>query len=256
MFLCCIVEGEERIGKSTYVMKCLNQALDYLAKPKIREDNWREYLGWKPDEVIKTWSVKPSNIKQVGYIWDDAGVWLNNLAWNDPLLKEVQKYMSLVGSDYSFFAMTTPNAKWILNKINKIPGMMRIKIIKTDGSDMIGEMPESKRWSRRATGYEPWYSPDLKKSGVRKVLVDDYRCKMDDDMYKWYQPLRWGYNNIIKERMNIEALSEIKRNELKELQLKAKELRLHNQIIKLSEEKDNLKGDYVNIDDKLTKDNR
>jgi hypothetical protein len=249
-FIAVIVEGDERIGKSTYVLKSLNQALDYLKGKKVNKSNWQTYLGWNPAEVIDTWAHKPSNIKYIGYIWDDAGVWLNNLQWSDPLLIEVQKYMSIVGSDYAFLGLTTPNAKWILNKINRIPGMMRIIIKKTMGSNRIGKLPESIRWAREARGYIPWFSPDTKRSGVRKILVDDFKCKMDNETYEWYKPLRDGYNDLIKLRMAHEALAQVKAQRLRDLQLETKGLRWQNQLRKLEK----VKRKFDEENEKLPKD--
>lgn len=239
-FLCVIIEGEERIGKTTLATKALNQALAYLTNKQIRENNWRNYMGWNASEVIEQWYSKPSNKKEIGFIWDDAGMWLNALQWSDPVLIQIQRYMNIIGTDYSFFCMTTPKASWILNKINGIPGIIKVIVKRTMGEDTIGEMEESTKWARVGKGYKPWWSPDTKRSGVRKILEDDFSCKMPDEMYAWYKPLRERYNDEIKKYMRHEMISQIRKGALRDLQQKTKGLRMQSQLNKLNKSYDKL----------------
>ncbi len=194
-----LIHGTPRIGKSAYAIKALGQVLEYLwgedifmlkgSAGHIRAPICQKYMGWDPEEVTDTWLAIFERIP--GFIWDDAGYWLFSLNWTDPLLITVQQYMNVVGTDINNPIMTTPDPTWILSKIATMPGTMRIKIIKRDGGNSYAP---SKVFARRAIGYVPWKSPDLKSGGVNKKIEDDFSCKLPDEFYKkWYKPTRERY---------------------------------------------------------------
>lgn len=229
-FLFIIVYGGLRRGKTAYTLKCVDQVLEYLGRKKLGLTNINEYVGWKPREVINTWMHKPTG-KQPVFVWDDAGVWLNNAKWTDPLLQAIAEYMNLVGTDYACLMLTTPKPQWILGKIASMPEMLRIKIVKRSGDTGGGQYLENRdKFSRRAVGYKPWFSPDLKKHGVNKILEDDFSCKIRDDLYAVYKPMREGYNVDVKQNMMDELTGKAKKHELKELQGDVKLARWQDQI--------------------------
>ena len=133
-----------------------------------------------------------------------------SLNWTDPLLITVQQYMNVVGTDMNSLLLTTPDPEWILSKIATMPGTIRIRIIKRDGGRSDAD---SKVFSRRAIGYLPYKTPDLKKGGVNKVLEDDYSCKLPEEFYKWYKPTREAYARRAKLAMRDELR---RRNEARE----------------------------------------
>ena len=112
--------------------------------------------------------------------------------------------MNVVGTDMNTLMLTTPDPRWILSKIATMPGTIRVKIIKRDGGQ--GDN-DSRVFSRRAIGYKPYKSPDLKKSGVNKVVEDDYSCKLPEEFYKWYKPTREAY----AKRAKLAMMSELRR---------------------------------------------
>jgi hypothetical protein len=221
-----IVYGDLRMGKSTYALKSLEQALAYLRNRQLLNyDDIRRFMGWDPTEVVEQWLMETE--RQPCYIWDDAGYWLHSLKWTDPVLVSIQQYMNVVGTDYNTLILTTPDPTWVLSKIANMPGMVRIKIVKRDGSNNMVETRDSKLFSRTAIGYKPWKSPDLKRGGVNKVLIDDFSCKMRQELYDYYQPIRNDYARQAKiqirdnlshanRKANLEEMKTMKR--LKELE--------------------------------------
>jgi hypothetical protein len=192
-----IVYGDLRIGKSSYALKSLKQALEYLRPfidglPKFSTDSIERFMGWNPLEVVTSWLNEEERMPC--YIWDDAGYWLHSLNWTDPVLISVMKYMNVVGTDYNTLIFTTPDPTWILSKIANMAGMIRIKVVKRDGSEkVLIDERAYRRFARTAIGYKPWKSPDLKRGGVNKIIIDDFSCKIEDDLYEWYKPIREHY---------------------------------------------------------------
>ncbi len=219
-----IIHGTPRIGKSTYAIKAMGQAVDYLYGEDIfkitgssgyrRAPVCQRYMGWDPSENVEVWLDIISRIPM--FTWDDAGYWLFSLNWTDPLLIAVQQYMNVVGTDINSLMLTTPDPSWILSKIATMPGCMRIRIIKRDGG---GSDRDSKLYSRRALGYVPWKYPDMKAGGVNKKLEDDFSCKLPDEFYKWYKPTREKYARAAKLAMRAEL---VRRNEAARKRLEKK----------------------------------
>lgn len=213
-----IIHGTPRIGKSAYAIKAMGQVIDYLWGEDIfkitgstghrQAPYCQKYMGWDPSDNVNIWLDIFERIP--AFTWDDAGYWLFSLNWTDPLLIAVQQYMNVVGTDINNLMLTTPDPSWILSKIATMPGTMRIKVIKRDGGRSDAD---SKVFARRALGYVPWKSPDLKSGGVNKKIEDDYSCKLPDEFYKWYKPTRRKYATAAKKAMRREL---IRRNEARE----------------------------------------
>jgi hypothetical protein len=214
-FSLIIIDGNLRVGKSSYAIKAMSQAMDYLfGKPIETMRDLRWLMGWNPDEVVDVWMA--CDERQPAYIWDDAGYWLHSMNWNDPTMISIQKYFNVVGTDYNTVILTTPSPKWVLKKIASMPEMIRIKCTKRTGgrqdSDFI-------KFARVAKGYKSWDSPDLKRGGVNTVLEDQYSCKLPQELYDEYLPVRQKYAREAKlaivrnlnRRREIEELEELKR---------------------------------------------
>jgi hypothetical protein len=193
-FTLWIVEGNLRIGKSAYSIKNGLSVLDYYWGDPPKWESIKPYMGWHPAEVVEKWLNVEE--REPFFIWDDAGMWLYSLDWHNPLMVAIQKYMNVIATDYSNLILTTPSVKWILSKIAGMPGMQRVKIIKRYGTKRSDR--ESRKFSRIAVSYEPWNSPDLKKHGVYKRFYDKYSCKLPDELYKVYQPIREEYARLAK----------------------------------------------------------
>lgn len=210
-FVLVIIHGTQRIGKSAYSIKVMGQVIDYFFGEDIfkvtgstgfrRAPNCQKYMGWDPEEVVDLWYNLLKRIPN--FAWDDAGMWLFSLNWTDPLLIAVQQYMNVVGTDMNCLMLTTPDPTWILSKIAGNPGMIRVEITKTRGGNSDAD---SVRFSRKAVGYRPWKTKDLKGGGVNKILIDDYSCKLPQEFYDWYKPTRERYAQVAKLRMREELM--------------------------------------------------
>ncbi len=194
-FILCIIYGPLRMGKSAYAMKVLGQVYDYLFGKPLSPDLVKDYLGFHPSTVIERW-LELGNKRIPMYVWDDAGFWLYSLDWYDPLLKSIQRYMNVIGTDMNCLMLTTPDPTWILSKILNMPGTIRGEVQKTRGG--IRNDP-STLYARRCRGYKPYRMPDLKKTGVNVLWEDNYSCRIPDDVYAYYLPLRLGYAQIAKQ---------------------------------------------------------
>ncbi len=202
-FILGILHGTPRIGKSAYAVKVMGQVVDYFFGEDIykitgstghrRAPICQKYLGWDPAENVETWLDIFERIPC--FTWDDAGYWLFSLNWTAPLLISSQQYMNVIGTDMNTLLLTTPDPTWILSKIATMPGTLRVKIIKRRGGNSDAD---SIRFARRAIGYKPWVSPDLKSKGVNKVLSDEFSCKLPDEFYNWYKPTREKYAKVAK----------------------------------------------------------
>jgi len=178
----------------------MGQVIDYLWGEDIYNPRLcQKYLGWDPEDNVYRWMDINKRIPV--YTWDDVVYWLFSLNWTDPLLIAVQQYMNVVGTDMNTLMLTTPDPRWILSKIATMPGTNRVKIIKRDRGQ--GDN-DSRVFSQRAIGYKSYTSPDLKTSGVNKVVEDDYSCKLPEEFYKWYKPTRESYAKKAKLAMRDE----------------------------------------------------
>ena len=214
-FILGILHGTPRIGKSAYAVKVMGQVVDYFFGEDIykitgstgyrRAPICQKYLGWDPTENVETWLDIFE--RSPCFTWDDAGYWLFSLNWTDPLLISIQQYMNVIGTDMNTLLLTTPDPTWILSKIANMPGTLRVKIIKRRGGNSDAD---SIRFARRAIGYKPWVSPDLKSKGVNKVLSDEFSCKLPDEFYRWYKPTREKYARVAKLAMRaaLKAMAE------------------------------------------------
>lgn len=213
-FSLIIIYGNLRSGKSTYAIKALEEAHQYLGflRGKMTPDHLKWRLGFEPEEVVETWSLVDE--RQPCFIWDDAGYWLHSMNWNDPLMISIQQYFNVVGTDYNTIILTTPHPKWVLSKIANMPEMIRIKITKRDGGNRDSEYV---KFARKAKGYQKWESPDLKRDGVNTKIDDLFSCKMEQDLYDWYKPIRDDYARQAKQAILKNLRRQQRKRDLEEL---------------------------------------
>jgi hypothetical protein len=196
-FILVVVHGTPRIGKSVYALKLMFQVYDYLFGLD-KYQVYKKYLGWTPLNVINYWASLKERIP--AYTWDDAGCWLFTLDWQDPLLREVQRYFNVVGTDINCVILTTPDPNWILKKIGKMPGHVQVKITKVrgmprvNGEKYIGHYWPSRRFGRRAV---------IKRSDIEwnNKREEYYYCKLDDELYALYGPERKKYAKMVSAAM-------------------------------------------------------
>jgi len=201
-------------GKSAYSIKVMVEVLMevYNMRKKEAWEKVKQFIFFHPQQFLdKLEQIKESGLKRVpGLIWDDAGLWCYALEWWDPLLIAIGKYLNVARTRLACLICTTPTPAWIFKKLRKFPQAINIKILKRD-SPRVNENGEEqedfvKRWSRLARAYLHWTTPDMKKSGVRRIYEDEFLCYLPDSFYSWYKPLRDAYEqlalNLIREELH------------------------------------------------------
>jgi hypothetical protein len=149
------------------------------------------FICFHPEQFFqKLRQIRNSGLDRVPtLLWDDAGLWLYALDWNDPFVKALGKYMNVARSRLGSLILTTPTPKWIIKKLRGFPDAFNVKVIKPTGN------PRAK-WYRQGKGYEEVMLPDQRKSRVYHRFSDFYNCYIPDEFYKWYKPLRDAYEKL------------------------------------------------------------
>jgi hypothetical protein len=177
-------------GKSCYAFKAVTEVLMNIYK-LTEEDAWeflKTVICFHPQQFFD----KLDEIRSTGFyrvpsiVWDDAGLWLYALDWNDPFMIALGKYMNVARSRLASLVLTTPSPLFIIRKLRGFPDAINIKIVKYTAA------PRT-QWLRRARGYQMEMLPDTVKFMVYKKFDDYFNCKMPDRFYAWYKPLRDMY---------------------------------------------------------------
>jgi len=183
-------------GKSAF---CIKTAAEVLGSHAGHEDNKPDYdnvkrfIDFPPKDFVER--VLHMKRREKMIIWDDMGLWLFALDWYNPFVKAVCKYLNVARTDWGFIFGNTPSPKMVAKKIQHFPEVIRVKITK-EGSNIANPQKP-----RIATAYQVWNSPDMKKTGVRKMFVDRYSAIMPDDFYAWYRPHRDHFATKAKQVM-------------------------------------------------------
>lgn len=199
-------------GKSAYDIKTMAEALGSHPGWEDNEPDYeavKSHLVFPPKDFVDR--VLKMNKREKCITWDDMGLWLFVLDWYDPFVKAVCKYLNVARTDFALIKGNTPSPKMVAKRIQTFPELIRVKITK------LGSNIKNPSKPRRATAYQVWTTPDLRKTGVRKLFRDTYSAMMPDDFYfKWYEPLRRRYTTVAKELMQKE-LTKLKKRDKEEV---------------------------------------
>jgi hypothetical protein len=181
-----IVYGPLGIGKSAYAMKAVAEV--YGGKDQLNWEAVKERLVFHPRGFVErcTRMVENGERDRV-LIWDDAGLWLNALEWNNPFVRAVTKYLSVARTNWASIIFTSPLPTHVVQKLRGLPDCVTVKIIKKQDDTTSPER------YRLAKGYRFWVAPDMKKSGVRQIFEDNFTAILPNSVYYWYKPLRDQY---------------------------------------------------------------
>jgi len=172
-----ILYGEPRIGKSVYCIKVLKQL--YPAKGE-----WKKHVVFRPQQFIAYMNQRlMTGTKSKGVVWDDAGLWLFALDWNDPRVKAVMKLMQVSGVATAWLAMTTPAVSMIIKKALNIEGILVGKVMKQSGKSDTQRTVKIYKNSIAAWG----------KRYVKQIMEDSYNVMLDNEDYNYYFPMRQQY---------------------------------------------------------------
>jgi len=196
-FVLAVVYAGLGYGKSAYHFKVSVECL-------MRTYGISETEAW---ETLKTLIVfhpeqffnKLDNARSMGLNkillmdWDDAGYWLNAMDWDDPFVEALTKWLNVARTDITGLLCSTPTPTMIFRKLRNFPSAITVRITKHTG--------DGHKWRRLATGYLQWVLPDLKKTRVRKLFIDEYSCRLPNEFFKWYKPLRDAYAKMALKAM-------------------------------------------------------
>lgn len=175
-------------GKSSYCIKAQAEALgSHSGFPENIPDykKVKAFIDYHPKGFVDR--VLHMKRREKCDQFDDMGLWLFALDWYNPFVKAVVKYLNVARTDWGMILGNTPSPKMVVGFIQNFPEIIRVKIIKRDSNLNDPSKP------RIAKAYQVWCTPDLKKTGVRKIFEDHYHAMLPDDFYEWYKPLRDAY---------------------------------------------------------------
>lgn len=192
-----IIQGDHGYGKSTYANRIVAEVGSVIngGKANWRVDHFKRHLGFHPIKVLNLWIDKAK--RDYCFHWDDAGLWLHNLDFQDPFVKAVGKYMQVVRTDWACVIFTAISAEDISSKIRGLRNAILVDITK-DGKD-------GKHVTRRtANAYI------LRKTWKGKQWKDYQWSEMfdshvPDGFYDWYKPIRDHYSKMAKALMKKKA---------------------------------------------------
>lgn len=187
-------------GKSAYALKVMVEFIRIYNRRKWRMTNreaWelvKQYIVFHPKQFFeKLRQIRELGIRRIpGIIWDDAGLWLHAMNYNDPFVIAVGKYLNVARSRLGCIFMTTPTPDMVFKKIRKFPQSYTIQITKTTGPG-----PGLKSYQRKATAYIHTWNiiKGFRTRGPK--FYDPYSCKLPEKFYyDWYQPLRDTYEEM------------------------------------------------------------
>ena len=185
-------------GKSAYDIKAGVQILQHVYHLSEAEawEKIKQFIVFHPTQFFqKIVEIDSTRLKRIPFlIWEDMGLWLYAMDWNNPFMEAFIKYLNVARTHLGSIIGSTPSPEWVLRKLRRFPSAYTIRIQKVDGhSNRTGG---KSAWQRDAVGFKFWLHADLKHSGVRKLWVDRFNCKMPQDFFEWYKPLRDAYEDL------------------------------------------------------------
>ena len=166
-------------------------------------------MGFHPHAVIRKWKKKKT--KDHVFHWDDAGIWLHNLDFQDKFVKAAGKYMQVVRNKWACIIFTAISTDDISSKIRGLRNSIIVEITK-EGKD------RNHPYRRKAYAYIPrkgWRNKTWKDeqwseyfdSHVPGEYVVDRRGHVvsQSGFYGWYKPLRDKYADLALEMMDKSA---------------------------------------------------
>jgi len=196
-----IIEGDHGFGKSSYAFRVMSEVYSLRRCETYGGDggkssNWnlkmfKDHIGFHPSHVLDIWMAKRK--RDYCFVWDDSGLWLNAMDYQDPFVKEVGKYLQVARSDWACILFTCIDKEDVVNKVRTLRHAITIDINKNGSS---AKQPNI----RTATGTTTWKSRKGR-TGFNYEWEERYDCWMPQHFYDWYLPLRNEYSTMAKKLM-------------------------------------------------------
>jgi len=178
-FVGAAIEGDQRIGKSSYALKVMREIWgDYDSVLKYTVFSIPEFIN-KLDEIVKR------KIRVPAILWDDLGVAAAAGAYNEEggaaMVREIKKNIDTIGTVTKALLVTTPDSEDVVKPLRRL---RFIKVIVTeDKKQRYGYSGIHYDYRRVATAYQsgrspkgtPWVSPEfVDVFDVRNVIYERY----------------------------------------------------------------------------------
>lgn len=215
-----IIYGGRGKGKTTYACKVGVDVLQTLNPEMTETEAWEivfENLVFKPiDFWQKIWGLH-GRIPLL--IWDDAGLWLNALKWQDSFIQSVQEWLNVARTDMACLMLTSPTVGMVMSKIRESDTLYTIHVRpdrSTHGSiKTMADGTEKDYKYREARLYTKYQLPDLTWSLPSSRGYDRFSALMPDWFFQKYDPIRQKYSKIAKEIMGFRLMLRENRKQYK-----------------------------------------
>jgi len=191
-----IIQGDNGIGKTSYA----NRLISEVYSEDGINGNWdvslfKNHIGFHPKHVLDIWIAKQE--RDYVFHWDDAGLWLHSLDFQDPFVKETGKYMQVVRTDWACVIFSAISKEDISSKIRGLRNAIIIDITKDGWSKKQPNIRTARAYIERKTWKNrPWKDYQWE---------ERFDSHVPDNFYKWYKPLRDKYSDLAKARMRKKA---------------------------------------------------
>lgn len=174
------IYGPLRVGKSSYALKSI-APIYQTWMPEIL----KQFIIFRPEEFIAVMKrLMEKKVKYPSIVWDDAGIWLNSMKWNQPLVRKIGEFFQAIGTVFSSVIFTSPLPTHITNAVRNFPALSNVRIYK------VNQNPQK---PRQAKGYYQTILPDMKKHHIIPFLDDYFSAILPTEFYRWYHPYRQSY---------------------------------------------------------------
>jgi len=204
-----VIYGKLGKGKSSLAIKTAVRLLHYWFKWPLTKcwEKVKELIFFHPTQFFdKIHAIRKTGIRTPCLIWDDAGLWLSAMKWNDPFIKAVGDYTNVMRSSLSGLILTTPDDDMIYKKIRNFPDSMKVQVDYAPSGNRWGiwgrvaKMYVHKKhviYGHRIRLLKKWI-PEL---GTKKAIKEVYNIKLPEPFYDWYKPLRDAYEQMALAKM-------------------------------------------------------
>jgi len=187
-----IIQGDHGYGKSSYANRLISEVYSNGdGRPCWDKTLFETHVGFHPKHVLKLWMRKHDRDKC--FHWDDAGLWLHSLDFQDPFVKEVGKYMQVVRTDWACVIFTAISKEDISSKIRGLRNAIVVDITK-DGA---GKSHPNRRTANAYIERKTWKGHGYKDHQWQ----DTFDSHVPNKFYSWYNPIRNKYSEMAKHRM-------------------------------------------------------
>lgn len=198
-----IITGNMGSGKSAYAIKTLAQLYGKLKFEEGKDGNknlvleepawdaWEKWLVFMPEDFLRKLQDAQAGGKQLpALVWDDAGAWANKYIWYTPVAQRIATWFNTGRMSFACVIFTTPDEDDLFTGIRNLRDNHLGKVARVTGNP-------TDAWVRRCTVYQRWKAVDGKKTGVNKIYIDRYTCKLPDSVYESYRAVRREYTKIL-----------------------------------------------------------